>query len=82
MAKEPEFKAGPKKASDVWVEDLRIDLVMPKRSKPITRGACDRLINKWMKGRNKDTRGQNAKAYIPVEVAEAVKEYFKRRHNL
>lgn len=84
MPSENRYKPRPIKPSDVWVEDLRNQLVLPTRDKPITRAACDRLINKWMDGRIKEdnAKGQSAKSYVPKEVADAVKEYFKRRHNL
>jgi hypothetical protein len=69
-----------KEQKTIWVEDLRLQLIMPGKSKPITRAACDRLINKWQKGRIIIGKGQHARAHISEDIAEKVKEYFRLKH--
>ena len=65
----------------VWVGDLREDLVMPGRDKPIARSAVDRLINKFTEERIilGAGRGKN-RAYVTKEVAAKVREYFDLKH--
>lgn len=72
----------PKLKDLVAVVDLQSRLIMPGRTKPITRANVHKLINKVDSKRYMLASGQGAKAYISKAVADEVETYFRRLHSI